>query len=112
MELMVIVIVALIVIGPKDLPAALRTMGRSLRTVRRMSGEFQSQVDQFIRNSEIETMRREVEDAIQDEWKASPKAKVEPVDQAAAHLPSTKSEPGPQPEGASGQDGARTRNVS
>jgi sec-independent protein translocase protein TatB len=50
MELMVIVLVGLIVIGSKDLPAALRTLGRSLRAVRRRAREFQVQVDQFVRD--------------------------------------------------------------
>ena len=66
MELMVIVLVALIVIGPKDLPAALRTLGQGLCAVRRMAREFQVQFDQFVRESEIDALRRDVEDAAQD----------------------------------------------
>jgi sec-independent protein translocase protein TatB len=50
MELMVIVLTGLIVIGSKDLPAALRTSGQSLRVVRRIAREFQVQVDQFVRD--------------------------------------------------------------
>ena len=50
MELMVIVLMGLIVIGSKDLPAALRSLGRSLRAVRRMAREFQVPVDQFVRD--------------------------------------------------------------
>jgi sec-independent protein translocase protein TatB len=63
-ELMVIVLVALIVFGPKNLPEALMTLARSLRAVRRVAREFQSQVDQFLRESEIEALRRDVEDAV------------------------------------------------
>lgn len=73
MELMVIVVVALIVIGPKDLPAGLRTMGRSFRAIQRMSREFRSQIDQVIRESEIDSMRRDVKDAIRGAEEKSPK---------------------------------------
>ena len=83
MELMVIVMVALIVIGPKDLPAALRTLGQILRGVRGMAGEFQVQFDQFVRESEIDALRRDVEDAAEGEdsapMRASPCAAGETV---------------------------------
>src|SRR5512134_44880 len=81
MELMVIVLVALIVIGPKDLPAALRTLGQILRGVRRMAREFQIQVDLFVRESEIDALWRDVEDAAQDgaTMRASPRAAGETV---------------------------------
>ena len=40
-ELVVIGVIALIVIGPKELPAVLRTVGRTMNKVRRMAGEFE-----------------------------------------------------------------------
>lgn len=70
-ELMVIVLVALIVIGPKDLPGALMTLARSLRVVRRAARDFQLQVDQFVRDSEIEALRRDVEDSVRSEGSSS-----------------------------------------
>lgn len=94
LELMVVAVVALVVIGPKDLPAALRTLGRSLRAVRRMAGEFQSQVDQVIHDPKFEKMRREIEDAIQEVGKPSAKGKVEPAGQSAGS-PQVRVEPGP-----------------
>jgi sec-independent protein translocase protein TatB len=79
-ELMVIALVALIVIGPRDLPGALMTFARSLRAVRRAAREFQSQVHQFMRDSEIEAMRRDVEDAVRGEDSAPKRAPApEPV---------------------------------
>lgn len=112
MELMVIVVVALIVIGPKDLPVALRTLGRSVRAIRRMAGEFQSEVDQFIRDTDIESVRREVEDVMREAERASPRAKVKPAHQAAAPLPPAKDEPDPVSEKVSTQSEARTRHVA
>jgi sec-independent protein translocase protein TatB len=59
-ELMVIGVVALVVIGPKDLPAALRVAGYWVRKARTMSREFQSSVEQMLREAELEDVRREL----------------------------------------------------
>ena len=53
-ELMLIGVVALVVIGPKDLPRAMRVAGFWIRKARTLSREFQSSVDQMIRESELE----------------------------------------------------------
>lgn len=78
-ELLLIAIVALVVIGPKELPAALRSMGRSLRTLRRMAGAFQSQVDELVRDSEIDTLRREITDMGKSTGKTAAKQKGKPA---------------------------------
>jgi len=61
-ELLVIVIVAILVIGPKDLPLALRTAGRWIGKVRRVSSHFRTGVDTMIREAELEDMEKK--------WKA------------------------------------------
>ena len=55
-ELLVIVIVAILVIGPKDMPKALRTAGRWIGKMRRMSGHFRAGLDEVVRQAEIEEM--------------------------------------------------------
>jgi sec-independent protein translocase protein TatB len=60
-EIMVIGGVALIVIGPKDLPKALRTLGQMTTKMRRMAGEFQSQFNDAMREAELDDVRKEVE---------------------------------------------------
>ncbi len=60
-EVMLIGGVALIVIGPKDLPKALRTVGQITGKMRRMAGEFQSQFNEAIREAEFDEIRREVD---------------------------------------------------
>ncbi len=60
-ELMLIGLVALIVIGPKDLPRVLRTAGKWVSQARAVAREFQGSIDQMIRESELEDVRREVE---------------------------------------------------
>jgi sec-independent protein translocase protein TatB len=55
-ELLLIVIVAIIVIGPKDLPLALRTAGQWMGKIRRISGHFRSGIESMIREAELAEM--------------------------------------------------------
>jgi sec-independent protein translocase protein TatB len=57
-ELLVIIIVAVIVIGPKDMPKALRTAGRWIARVRRVSNHFKSGIETMIREAEMEEMEK------------------------------------------------------
>ncbi|WP_430913652.1 Sec-independent protein translocase protein TatB [Methylobacterium sp. sgz302541] len=60
-EVMLIGGVALIVIGPKDLPKALRTVGQITRKLRSMAGEFQMQFNEAIREADLDEARKEVD---------------------------------------------------
>jgi sec-independent protein translocase protein TatB len=55
-ELLVIVVVAVLVIGPKDMPRALRTAGSWIGKVRKVSAHFRSGIDTMIREAELEEM--------------------------------------------------------
>ena len=57
-ELLLIVIVAVIVIGPKDLPLALRTAGRWIGKIRKVSGHFRAGLDAMVREAEMEEMEK------------------------------------------------------
>ena len=57
-ELLLTVIVAIVVIGPKDLPLALRTAGRWIGKIRRVSGHFRTGVETMIREAELEEMEQ------------------------------------------------------
>ena len=63
-ELMLIAVVALIVIGPKDLPAAIRTVTTIIRKVRGMAAEFQGGLEEIARDSGIDDVKQSVEDVI------------------------------------------------
>ena len=63
-ELMLIAVVALIVIGPKDLPAAIRTVTNIIRKVRGMAAEFQGGLEEIVRDSGIDDVKQSVEDVI------------------------------------------------
>jgi sec-independent protein translocase protein TatB len=60
-HLLIVGAVALIVIGPKELPGVLRTLGQWIARARSVAREFQGSLDQMIRESELEEMRKEVE---------------------------------------------------
>jgi sec-independent protein translocase protein TatB len=59
-ELVVIGVVALIVIGPKELPAVLRGIGQWTTKIRRMAGEFQSQFQEAMREAEMADLKKQV----------------------------------------------------
>ncbi|SCX84523.1 Sec-independent protein translocase protein TatB [Microvirga guangxiensis] len=60
-EVMVIGAVALIVIGPKDLPRALRTVGQVTGKLRRMAAEFQGQFNEAIREAELDDVKKQLQ---------------------------------------------------
>jgi sec-independent protein translocase protein TatB len=62
-ELLLIGVVALVVIGPKDLPRALRVAGYWVRKARTLSREFQGSVEQMIREAELDEMRQDLKKA-------------------------------------------------
>jgi sec-independent protein translocase protein TatB len=60
-ELLVIAAVALIVVGPKDLPILLRKLGQWMAKARGMANEFRASFDEMARQSELDELRREVQ---------------------------------------------------
>ena len=61
-ELVVIAVVALVVIGPKELPAVLRTFSQYLGKVRRMASEFQGQFQEAMREAEMADIKKSVDE--------------------------------------------------
>lgn len=59
-EFLVVAVVALVVVGPRDLPALLRTVGKTVASLRRMAGEFQSQFHEAMREAELDDLKNEV----------------------------------------------------
>ena len=61
-ELMIIGVVTLVVVGPKDLPFVLRTAGRWMGKARAMAREFQNNVDDMIREAELHEVHKQIAD--------------------------------------------------
>ena len=65
-EFVLIGIVALIVIGPKELPGVLRTLGQYTRKVRGMAAEFQNQFQEAMREAEMGDLKKQVDEMAHD----------------------------------------------
>ncbi len=62
-ELFIVAVLALIVIGPKDLPRALRTMGKWVRKARTLAGDFRGGLDDVMREADLDDFKNEMESA-------------------------------------------------
>lgn len=92
-ELIVVAVVAILVVGPKELPSMLMTFGRTVGRMRRMANEFQSQFNDVVREAErqanVDDIRKDLEavSSLDPTKKASPnfEAKTEPAKSGAAN---------------------------
>jgi len=64
-ELLVIGIVALVVIGPKELPGVVRTLGQTMAKLRRMAADFQNQFNEAMREAELTDLKKDAEKMIE-----------------------------------------------
>jgi sec-independent protein translocase protein TatB len=65
-EFLLIGVVALIVIGPKELPGVMRTLGQWTRKVRGMAADFQNQFQEAMREAEMTDLKKQVDDMAHD----------------------------------------------
>jgi sec-independent protein translocase protein TatB len=108
-ELLVIGVVALLVIKPKDLPKVLRTVGYWVRHARQVASEFQSSLEQMAREAELTDVKKEIEEAgrkltadvqhtfdpVEIEKQFNPPAETAPTAEATAEAASTSPTPDP-----------------
>jgi sec-independent protein translocase protein TatB len=85
-ELLLIGIVALIAIGPKELPGALRTLGLWTAKLRRMAAEFQSQFQEAMREAEMADLKKQVDELTSE---AQSFTKFDPVGEVRREFEST-----------------------
>jgi sec-independent protein translocase protein TatB len=97
-EMLVIGVVILIVVGPKDLPVMMRNIGRMMGTVRRMSNEFRREIDKAIAADEIREAKKAISDPLKQtsqdisrEFNALRNGKVEPSGKLAPVEPGKES---------------------
>jgi sec-independent protein translocase protein TatB len=107
-ELLVVATVAIIVVGPKDLPRMLRSFGRTMGQVRRMSNDFKRQFDEALREAERESGLEETRKELQAVAKSNPIASAKKDFESSmrsADKPATADKPvpasSPEPETAS-----------
>jgi sec-independent protein translocase protein TatB len=85
-ELLLIGVVALIAIGPKELPTVLRTLGQWMSKLRRMASEFQSQFQEAMREAEMADLKKQVDEMTSQ---AQSYANFDPVSEVRRELEST-----------------------
>jgi sec-independent protein translocase protein TatB len=85
-ELLLIGIVALIAIGPKELPGALRTLGQWMAKLRRMASEFQGQFHEAMREAELHDLKKQVDEMT---TQAQSYANFDPVSEVRKEFEST-----------------------
>ncbi|MEX0810351.1 MAG: Sec-independent protein translocase protein TatB [Dongiaceae bacterium] len=78
-ELAIIGVVALIVVGPKDLPVVLRTGAHWMRQARKLSREFQSGVDSIVREADLDDAKKIVTSARQGTLKRQIESTIDPT---------------------------------
>ena len=105
-ELLVIALVAIVVVGPKELPRVLRSFGNYAGKLKRTAAEFRRQFDEAMLESELEDMRKSFERTARE---AEAKLKA-PTDKSVM-LPKSPAAPGsvPQPAGTDAADRAPKR---
>ena len=85
-EMLVIAIVMIVVVGPKDLPKMLRTFGRTTAKMREMAGDFRKQFDDALKEAELDG----VKDSLNELRKMNPAADIKkalnPMEKAAAEV--------------------------
>lgn len=82
-ELLVIAIVLIVVVGPKDLPRLLRTFGRTMTKFRSMAGDFRKQFDEAVKEAELDDLKSLADDARKLNPTAQIKKALNPMEQAA-----------------------------
>jgi sec-independent protein translocase protein TatB len=98
-HIILVLIVALVVIGPKDLPRAARVAGRWVGKARAMAGEFRKSFDEMARQSELDELRSELA-ALREQRPFSPtpmtvREPIVPEDMTSSEPPAPEPEPEP-----------------
>lgn len=106
-HILIVLVVALIVVGPKDLPALLRKVGKFVGKMRGMANEFRASFDEMARQSELDELRKEVEAMRQASQAALPKdlgiAAQMQSDAEAAYLANWEASHAPSTDGAAAE---------
>ena len=85
-EMLVIAIIMIVVVGPKDLPGMLRTFGRTVAKLRSMAGDFQKQFNEALKEAELEDVKKSVDALRGLNPTAEIKKQLNPFEKAAADV--------------------------
>jgi sec-independent protein translocase protein TatB len=97
-EILVIGVVALVVLGPKELPNAMRMFTAGMRKAKAVANEFRSHVDEVVREAELHEVKREIQKAADADLKRELESAIEPQgirDSLSIEAPGAESAPKP-----------------
>ena len=77
-EILIIAAIAVIVIGPKDLPRTLRTIGQWVGKAKSMARDFQKSIDDVIRESELDEVKKQIDSAANLDFKEQIEKTIDP----------------------------------
>lgn len=96
-ELAVIGVIVLIVVGPKELPRVLRSAGQWAGKARKIAREFQNSLDDMIRESELDTVKKDIEKATKFDIKKDIENAIDPKDDVKRALEAPAADAGEAP---------------
>ncbi|MFN3549277.1 MAG: Sec-independent protein translocase protein TatB [Mesorhizobium sp.] len=85
-EMMVIAVVLIVVVGPKDLPKMLRTFGKTTSSLRRMAGDFRKQFDEALKEAELDDVKSTIDAARKLNPAADIRKALNPMEKAASEV--------------------------
>ena len=98
-EIMLIGVVALIAIGPKDLPVAMKAVTQIIKKARRMAAEFQTHVDDMMRDANLDEVRQQINEIRNFDIKGTVEQAVDPDHSLRDTFASNPLEPAKDPTG-------------
>jgi sec-independent protein translocase protein TatB len=106
-ELLVVGLVAVMVLGPKELPQAMRTFAKAIRKIRGLSSEFQGHFNEIVREAELDEVRKQVQKFSQTSLTEHVTNLVDPKGEIAKEVETTFQDPDapPLPAPEPGMDG-------
>ncbi len=85
-EMLVIAVVMIVVVGPKDLPGMLRTFGKTTKKLRSMAGDFQKQFNEALKEAELDDVKKSVDSLRSLNPAAEIKKQLNPFEKVAADV--------------------------
>ncbi len=85
-ELLIVALVTIIVVGPKELPRVLRTVTQLVRKVRAMASEFQSGIDDLAREAELDDLKKDIERTASTDIAGELEHEIDPTGEVAKSM--------------------------
>jgi len=91
-ELLMIAVITVIVVGPRELPRVLRTVMQGMKKLRSIAGEFQSSIDDMARDADLHDLKKKLEDTSKSDWEKEITDTVDPTGEVGSILKETKTD--------------------